>query len=92
MIMNKLMLRQLLTSALLLCLLLPAPSFAVKAPTVNASGYLLLDVESGQVLSENNADARLEPASLTKIMTAHVVFSEIKADRISLLDMVTVSE
>jgi serine-type D-Ala-D-Ala carboxypeptidase (penicillin-binding protein 5/6) len=92
MIMNKPMLRQLLTSALLLCLLLPAPSFAVKAPTVNASGYLLLDVESGQVLSENNADARLEPASLTKIMTAHVVFSEIKADRISLQDMVTVSE
>jgi D-alanyl-D-alanine carboxypeptidase (penicillin-binding protein 5/6) len=92
MIMNKLILRQLLASALLVCALLPAPSFAVKAPTVNASGYLLLDVESGQVLSENNADARLEPASLTKIMTAHVVFSEIKADRISLQDMVTVSE
>lgn len=92
MIMNKLMLRRLLASALLLCALLPAPSFAVKAPTVNASGYLLLDVESGQVLSENNADARLEPASLTKIMTAHVVFAEIKADRISLQDMVTISE
>lgn len=92
MIMNKVMLRQLLTSALLLFTLLPAPSFAVKAPTVNASGYLLLDVESGQVLSENNADARLEPASLTKIMTAHVVFSEIEADRISLQDMVTISE
>lgn len=90
--MNKLMLRRLLASALLLCALLPAPSFAVKAPTVNASGYLLLDVESGQVLSENNADARLEPASLTKIMTAHVVFAEIKADRISLQDMVTISE
>ena len=92
MIMNQVILRQLLTPALLLFTLLPAPSFAVKAPTVNASGYLLLDVESGQVLSENNADARLEPASLTKIMTAHVVFSEIEADRISLQDMVTISE
>lgn len=84
--------RQLLPVALLLLSILPGVSFAVKAPTVNASGYLLVDVESGQVLSEQNADARLEPASLTKIMTAHVVFSEIKADRISLQDMVLISE
>ncbi len=86
------MLRQLLPAALLLFLLAPGASFAVKAPTVNASGYLLVDVESGQTLSENNADARLEPASLTKIMTAHVVFSEIKAGRIALQDMVLISE
>jgi D-alanyl-D-alanine carboxypeptidase (penicillin-binding protein 5/6) len=92
MIMMNTMLRQLLPAALLLFSLTPCASFAVKAPTVNASGYLLVDVESGQVLSENNADVRLEPASLTKIMTAHVVFSEIKAGRISLQDMVTISE
>ncbi|MEA3302144.1 MAG: D-alanyl-D-alanine carboxypeptidase, partial [Pseudomonadota bacterium] len=59
--------RQLLPIMLILFSLVPAAAFAVKAPTVNASGYLLLDVESGQVLSENNADSRLEPASLTKI-------------------------
>ncbi len=86
------MLRQFLPVALLLFLLTPGASFAVKAPTVNASGYLLVDVESGQTLSESNADARLEPASLTKIMTAHVVFSEIKAGRIALQDMVLISE
>ncbi len=90
--MNTMMFRQLLPTALLLFLLTPGASFAVKAPTVNASGYLLVDVESGQTLSENNADARLEPASLTKIMTAHVVFSEIKAGRIALQDMVLISE
>ena len=90
--MNTMMFRQLLPAALFLISILPGASFAVKAPTVNASGYLLVDVESGQTLSENNADARLEPASLTKIMTAHVVFSEIKAGRIALQDMVLISE
>ncbi len=83
---------RLLLAALFLSSLAPGAAFAVKAPTVNASGYLLLDVESGQTLSESNADSRLEPASLTKIMTAHVVFSEIKAGRISLQDMVLISE
>ena len=90
--MNTMMFRQLLPAALFLISILPGASFAVKAPTVNASGYLLVDVESGQTLSENSADARLEPASLTKIMTAHVVFSEIKAGRIALQDMVLISE
>ena len=90
--MNTMMFRQLLPAILFLISILPGASFAVKAPSVNASGYLLVDVESGQALSENNADARLEPASLTKIMTAHVVFSELKAGRISLQDMVLISE
>ncbi|HBH35872.1 MAG TPA: serine-type D-Ala-D-Ala carboxypeptidase [Gammaproteobacteria bacterium] len=86
------MLRHVFHAALVIFSLAPGASFAVKAPTINASGYLLIDVESRQALSEHNADARLEPASLTKIMTAHVVFSEIKAGRISLQDMVLISE
>ena len=90
--MNPMMFRQLFPITLLLFSLAPGAAFAVKAPSVNASGYLLVDVESGQALSENNADARLEPASLTKIMTAHVVFAELKAGRISLEDMVLISE
>jgi len=90
--MMNIMLRHVFYAALFLFSLAPGASFAVKAPTINASGYLLVDVESGQTLRESNADARLEPASLTKIMTAHVVFSEIKADRISLQDMVLISE
>ncbi|EXJ17232.1 D-alanyl-D-alanine carboxypeptidase family protein [Imhoffiella purpurea] len=80
---------------LLVCLLplsavIAAP--AQPAPEVAAKGYLLVDFNSGKVLAENNADERLEPASLTKIMTAYVVFREIAAGRIGLTDQVLVSE
>jgi len=61
-------------------------------PEVPAKAYLLEDFNSGRVLAERNADARLEPASLTKIMTAYVVFQEIAKGRARLSDMVTVSE
>ncbi|MGD8265987.1 MAG: serine hydrolase, partial [Chromatiales bacterium] len=69
-----------------------SPAFAVDPPAIEAGGHLLIDVHTGHVLSENNADARLEPASLTKIMTAHLVFLEIEAGRIKLDDLVTISE
>src|SRR5262245_61251667 len=41
---------------------------------VKARGYFLMDFTSGQVLAETNADERLEPASLTKLMSAYAVF------------------
>ena len=66
----------------------PAPS----PPEIAAWGYLLMDMNSGQVLAANNPDMRLEPASLTKIMTAHVVFDEIKKGHVALTDSVLVSE
>ena len=62
------------------------------APSLPASGYLLLDFNSNQVLAEKNADERLEPASLTKIMTAYVVFKELKEGNIKLDDEVLISE
>jgi len=62
------------------------------APEINASGYLLMEMHSGKVLVEKNADQRLEPASLTKIMTAHVVFEEIAKGKLKLSDMVHISE
>jgi len=64
----------------------PAP------PQLNASGYLLIDVDSGRVLAEHNADQRLEPASLTKIMTAHVVFSELRSGHLKMDEPVRVSK
>ena len=64
----------------------PAP------PKVEASGYLLMDYHSAAVLAEENGDKRLEPASLTKIMTAYVVFKELEAGNISLQDQVLVSK
>ena len=65
---------------------LPAP------PEVSASGYLLVDFHSGKVLAERDAAKRLEPASLTKIMTAYTVFRELKQGNINLEDTVLISE
>lgn len=63
-----------------------------KPPTVAARGYVLEDFHSGQILGESNADERLEPASITKVMSSYVIFKELAADKIKLTDMVTISE
>jgi len=57
---------------------------AVPAPQVNAKSWLLYDVTSGQALASGNADARIEPASLTKLMTAYVVFEALREKRLTL--------
>jgi len=64
----------------------PAP------PQLGAKSYILVDFNSGRTLVEHNADARIEPASITKLMTAYVVFAELAQGNISLEDMVPVSE
>jgi len=61
-------------------------------PDIKATGYILVDFNSGQVLLEKNADQKMEPASLTKMMSAYVVFSEIKKGDVSLSDMTTISK
>ncbi len=61
-------------------------------PKVNASSYILMDYHSGHVLASDNPHLQVEPASITKMMTAYVVFSEIKAGHLSLDDMITISE
>lgn len=62
------------------------------APTIAASAYILMDFDSGKVLAENNADVKLAPASLTKIMSVYVVFREISNGHLHLDDMVTISQ
>ncbi len=69
-----------------------APSLIPAPPRVNAKAYLLIDHNSGHVLAEKNADKRIEPASLTKLMTAYVVLFEIERGGISLEDEVKISE
>lgn len=61
-------------------------------PAVTARSYLLMDHFSGRVLAQANADERAEPASLTKLMTAYVVFHALAEGRLKLTDMVTISE
>ena len=62
------------------------------APTIAASAYLLEDFHTGKVLAESNADAKLAPASLTKIMTTYVIFRELSNGHLHLDDTVTISE
>ena len=62
------------------------------APTLAASAYILQDYHTGKVLAENNADAKLAPASLTKIMTVYVVFRELSNGHLHLEDRATISE
>jgi D-alanyl-D-alanine carboxypeptidase (penicillin-binding protein 5/6) len=66
----------------------PVPS----PPAVEARAWLLRDHDSGRIIAEHGADERLEPASLTKMLTIYVVFSEMKAGKIGLDDQVLVSE
>lgn len=70
---------------------IPVPASAATPPVLTAKAWLLLDATSGQVLGASNADQRIEPASLTKIMTAYVVFQALKARQITLDQQVMVS-
>lgn len=60
-------------------------------PPIAAAAYILIDANSGRVLAEQNADTQLEPASLTKMMTAYITFGELSQNRLQLDDMVTIS-
>ena len=62
------------------------------APKVKAHAYLLMDFNSQQTLVSQNADKRVEPASLTKIMTVYVALYEISKNNIKLEDQVKISE
>ncbi|MFD2166045.1 serine hydrolase [Thalassotalea euphylliae] len=62
------------------------------APEINARGFILMDYTTGKVIAEGNADERLEPASLTKMMTSYIIGRELQEGNISNDDMVTISE
>jgi D-alanyl-D-alanine carboxypeptidase (penicillin-binding protein 5/6) len=64
---------------------------AVPAPTLAVAAYDLVDVASGQALGTFNADARRDPASLTKLMTAYLVFGALRQKTITPSQMVNVS-
>jgi D-alanyl-D-alanine carboxypeptidase (penicillin-binding protein 5/6) len=69
-----------------------APPPIPKPPDVTARAYMLSDFQSGRILAQDHADERMEPASLTKLMTAYVVFTALKENRLKLTDQVTISE
>lgn len=61
-------------------------------PEVTAKAYLLIDVTANQVLAANDPDMAVEPASLTKLMTAYLVFDALKSRKIDLKQTLPVSE
>jgi len=65
--------------------LMPSP------PELGADSYILMDASSGRVLVENDAEKRLEPASLTKMMTAYIADREMAEGRLSTDEEVRVS-
>ncbi len=69
-----------------------APVLAVPAPGVAAAAWLLLDATSGQTLGAARAEERRDPASLTKLMTAYIVFGALRAKAIVPSQMVEVSQ
>ncbi|VAW75222.1 D-alanyl-D-alanine carboxypeptidase [hydrothermal vent metagenome] len=82
----------LLTVLLLASSLLHAATPVPKPPSVGAKGYLVQDFNSGQTIAEKNADQQLEPASITKLMSAYVIFSEIRNGTLALEDKVRISK
>jgi D-alanyl-D-alanine carboxypeptidase (penicillin-binding protein 5/6) len=61
-------------------------------PAIAARGHILIDFNTGKVLAAQNEHARLEPASLTKLMTAYAVYKALQQGAIRLTDSVRVSE
>ena len=76
-------------------LLLALPTWAQpvpQPPQVPVRGYILNDFHSGATLAQQNADERMEPASITKLMSAYVIYQHLQQGAISLTDQVTISE
>ena len=79
---------------------MPAPTAAVPSAVpmppppmpAGATAWLLMDYDTGQVLAGENIDARVEPASITKVMTSYVVNAEMRNGKVKPNDMVTISE
>ena len=89
----KQILRSLITAvALLACAAAGAQMPVPSAPALSARSHILVDYASGQTLAAKNENEPVEPASLTKLMTAYVVFRALKEGQISLEDKVPVSE
>jgi len=82
--------------AVLFCAALSGPAHPAvpipKPPDVNGKAYILIDYDSGRILAADHADDRVEPASLTKLMTSYAVFKALQENRLKLTDPITISE
>jgi serine-type D-Ala-D-Ala carboxypeptidase (penicillin-binding protein 5/6) len=67
---------------------LPVP----KPPSIGAKAFILEDFDSGRIIADKDSNNPVEPASITKLMSAYAVFKELRSGNITLSDMVTISE
>jgi len=81
-----------LFAALVLSTFVPLAAAQIPAPSLAARSWLLLDVTTGQSLAASDADRKVEPASLTKLMTAYLVFAALKEKRLTLEQRPPVSQ
>lgn len=66
-------------------------TYTPAAPNLNATGYILVDVNSGKILAEKNSDQRMPPASLTKLMSMYIVSAALKNGQVHFDDKVRIS-
>lgn len=91
------MLQKIRILSLSLCFVAPSvfastPSLFPQAPSIAARAYILNDFYSGQTLAADAPDTRIEPASLTKLMTAYLTFQALRENRLTLDQKLTVSQ
>jgi D-alanyl-D-alanine carboxypeptidase (penicillin-binding protein 5/6) len=79
-------------AAALLCMLCPAIQPRAQTMDIAAREYILVDFQTGAVLDAKRADERMPPSSMSKLMTAYMVFDAVKSGRIALSDTMSVSE
>ena len=84
--------KNLLLFTLLVSNIILGQSFVPNAPELNLKGYILIDPTTNTIIAESNSDGFIEPASMTKVMTAYVVADQIENDLISINDEVLISE
>ena len=84
-------LARILCLSLLLSLLLPGQVQAAQEPSITAYSAVVMDYNTGEVLYEKDADTLRVPASMTKVMTAYIIFEELEAGRLTLDTMVPIS-
>ena len=80
---------------LLLALLMSTPVWAAtsppKQPSVYAASAVVMDYQTGELLYAKNADTMRVPASMTKVMTAYIIFEELEAGRLTLDTQIPIS-
>jgi len=83
---------QALAAPLLALLCFAASAQAPQPPEIAARSYLVLDISANQLLAARDVDVPVEPASLTKLMTAYLVFDALRSKKIDLKQALPVSE